>query len=101
MTCLKGLDDLPPRPTPEAVHDALTSAGFYPEDEVANVLASELIYLQETVERCRSVQRLSAEVAKGLRVEAVAQDSWQDVSSLPARARLYQEFSDELAEALR
>jgi len=39
--------DFPLRPSSEAVHDALISAGFYPENEVANVLASELLCLEE------------------------------------------------------
>lgn len=96
MTELEPLD--PPRLSEDDVHDALVSAGFYPENEPANVLAAEVIHLQEQVERCRSVQRIHA----GLAAEWELRAKEEPVSfGARALARAYRDAADELERALR
>lgn len=87
-----------PRPSERAVLDALTSAGFYPENEPANVLAAEVIRLQEQIERCHSVQRIHA----GLAAEWELRAKEEPVSfGARALARAYRDAADELERALR
>lgn len=88
----------PPRPSERAVLDALTSAGFYPENEPANVLAAEVVHLQEQVERCHSVKRIHAGLAAEWELRAK-----DEPESFGARAlaRAYRDAADELERALR
>jgi hypothetical protein len=92
--------DLPHRPTPEAVEDALTSAGFSAASEPIAVLAAEVRHLRETVERCRQVMQRNSESARLWRVESGSSSlSYGIMADL--QARLFQQFTAELAEALR
>lgn len=88
----------PPRPSEDDVHDALVTAGFYPENEPANVLAAEVIHLQEQVERCRSVQRINTHLAVEWE-RRFREDPHSAVAG--ALARAYRDAADELEMALR
>lgn len=97
MTAAADSDDLP-RPSEDDVHGALVSAGFYPENEPANVLAAEVIHLQEQVERCRSIQRIHAGLA--VKWERRSADEPESFGAR-ALARAYRDAADELEMALR
>lgn len=96
MTELEPLD--PPRPSERAVLDALTSAGFYPENEPANVLAAEVIHLQEQIERCHSTQRVYATLAHEWEARQAGD---LDSAVAGALARAYRDAADALERALR
>lgn len=84
------------RPSPEAVEDALTSAGFC-QSEPLGILAAEVLYLREVIENCHSVQRVNAEAAKEWAEAAVKEPS----GNAKVYARVYGEVAGELERALR
>lgn len=89
---------LPTRPSVEVVEEALRRCSWNNETSRENVLASELLHLRETIERCRSVQRVNAEAAKEWAAEKLVEP---EAVGVRTRALIYREVADELEKALR